>query len=92
MTRRVVLVTLLLALAAPVWAAPRTVTLAVEHMTCSSCPYIVRKALERVPGVDTATVSFKRKTARVTFDDSKARVADLTAATGNAGYPSHAVK
>lgn len=69
-------------------AAERTVTLAVENMTCASCPYIVRGALREVPGVRDATVSFENKTARVTFDDSRAAVADLTRATGDAGYPS----
>jgi mercuric ion binding protein len=35
-----------------------------------------------------ATVSFKDKTATVTYDDGKADVKGLTEATTNAGYPS----
>jgi periplasmic mercuric ion binding protein len=35
-----------------------------------------------------AGVSFKDKTAVVTYDDSKADVTALTTATTNAGYPS----
>jgi periplasmic mercuric ion binding protein len=31
-------------------AAPHTATLAVENMTCGTCPIVVKKALERVPG------------------------------------------
>lgn len=70
-------------------AAAKTVTLAVEKMTCVSCPYIVKKSLLAVPGVDKVEVSFEKKTAVVSFDDEKTSVAALTAATENAGYPSH---
>jgi mercuric ion binding protein len=69
-------------------AAERTVTLAVQNMFCADCPFIVKKSLESVPGVATATVSFKDKTATVTYDDGKADVKGITEATTNAGYPS----
>ena len=70
------------------FAGERTVTLAVQNMYCDACPLIVRKSLEAVPGVAKVTVSFKDKRAIVTYDDSKANVKELTAATTNAGYPS----
>ncbi|HDZ55301.1 hypothetical protein LCGC14_0393480 [marine sediment metagenome] len=73
------------------FAAQQTVTLAVDNMTCSTCPYTVKKALSQVPGVEKATASFEDKTATVTFDDTKASVADLTTATRNAGHPSRRV-
>jgi periplasmic mercuric ion binding protein len=69
-------------------AAERTITLAVQNMFCADCPFIVKKSLEAVPGVAKATVSFKDKTATVTYDDGKADVKGLTEATTNAGYPS----
>jgi mercuric ion binding protein len=69
-------------------AAERTVTLAVKNMFCADCPFIVKKSLEAVPGVAKATVSFKDKTAIVTYDDGQANVKSLTDATTNAGYPS----
>jgi len=69
-------------------AAQRVVTLNVEGMTCASCPYIVRETLRRMPGVETAEVSFEAKKAIVTFDDAKTTVAALTAATAGAGFPS----
>ncbi len=69
-------------------AAERTITLAVENMTCADCPYIVRKSLERVPGVVKVIVSLRNKSAVVTYDDAKTDVKGLTAATTNAGYPS----
>ena len=70
------------------FAAEKTVTLAVKNMYCADCPFIVKKSLERVPGVAKVTVSYKDKTAIVTYDDSKADLKGLTAATTNAGYPS----
>ena len=70
------------------FAGEKTVTLAVKNMYCASCPHTVKSSLERVPGVVKAIVSYKDKTAVVTYDDAKADVKALTAATTNAGYPS----
>lgn len=69
-------------------AAPKTVTLDVQNMTCPVCPITVKKSLEKVVGVSAVTIDFGKKTARVTFDPDKAQPAELTAATTNAGYPS----
>jgi periplasmic mercuric ion binding protein len=69
-------------------AAEKTITLAVKNMYCADCPFIVRKSLEAVPGVSKAVVSYKDKTAVVTYDDTRADVAALTRATTEAGYPS----
>jgi mercuric ion binding protein len=70
------------------FAAEKTVTLAVENMYCAACPHTVKASLEAVPGVAKVAVSYKDKTATVTFDDAKISVNALTAATTNAGYPS----
>jgi periplasmic mercuric ion binding protein len=80
--------TLCLFASSTAFAGERTITLAVQNMYCDACPLIVRKSLEAVPGVAKVTVSFKDKRAIVTYDDSKANVQGLTAATTNAGYPS----
>ncbi len=69
-------------------AAPKAVTLDVQNMTCSLCPITVKKSLEKVPGVQTVEVNFDTKTATVTFDPDKTRLAALVRATTNAGYPS----
>jgi mercuric ion binding protein len=71
-----------------VFATDKTVTLAVKNMYCADCPFVVRKTLEAVPGVAKVTVSYKDKTAIVTYDDSKVDVKALTSATTSAGYPS----
>lgn len=70
------------------FAAEKTVTLAVQHMTCALCPYTVKASLQAVPGVNNAVVSLDDKTAVVTYDDSKVTVDALVKATTNAGYPS----
>mgnify|MGYP001183572446 CR=1 FL=1 len=85
------LITALLVTAASMGTAlaeQRTVILTVENMTCATCPYIVKKALSNVPGVEKATVAYEEKTATVSFDDATAQVPDLIAATTNAGFPS----
>src|SRR5580692_918606 len=69
-------------------APPKTATLAVENMTCGTCAIVVKKALERVPGVSATAVDFDKKTATVTFDPDKASTARLTQATEEAGFPS----
>ena len=69
-------------------AATKTVTLAVEQMSCAACPITVRKALEKVPGVAKVKVDFDTKIATVTFDTAKTNVEVLTRATTEAGYPS----
>ena len=73
---------------APVWAAPRTVTLAISRMTCAACPITVKKALSRVPGVTEVSVSYEKKQATVVFDDTQTTVAALTRATTDVGFPS----
>jgi len=69
-------------------AAEKTITLAVGNMYCADCPHIVKKSLERLQGVAKVTVSYKDKSAIVTYDDDKVDVKRLTTATTDAGYPS----
>jgi mercuric ion binding protein len=78
-------------LASVATAAERTVTLAVDGMTCASCPYIVRSVLQEVPGVARADVSYAEKMAVVTFDDARTTVAALTQATAGVGFPSRVI-
>lgn len=73
-------------------AEERSVTLKVDGLTCPTCPYIVKQTLARVPGVSDVTVSFRKKTAVVTFDDGKTNASELTAATANLGFPSRVIE
>ncbi len=73
---------------ASAFAEERTVTLAVQNMDCAICPHTVKASLEAIPGVAKVVVSFKYKTAIVTYDDRETGVNALTNATTKAGYPS----
>jgi mercuric ion binding protein len=82
----------MIALTAPAWASPKTVTLNVSGMTCEACPVTVKRALQRVPGVSKIDVQYEKKQVVVTFDDTKTNVDVLVKATTNAGYPSQPEK
>lgn len=84
------LLALTAAFAAPAWAATQTVTLSVPGMTCAACPFTVKQALNKVKGVSKAAVSYEKKQAVVSFDDTQTNVQALTKATADAGYPSTA--
>lgn len=86
------LVSSMMMLAPAAFAGERTVTFAVDNMTCASCPYIVKSSMEAVPGVAKVAVSFQAKTATVTFDDTKTNPAAIAIASMNAGYPAHPVQ
>jgi mercuric ion binding protein len=68
-------------------AGERTVTLAVDKMTCAACPITVEKAMKSVAGVNSVKVSYEKKSAVVVFDDAKTTVDAIAAASTNAGYP-----
>lgn len=65
-----------------------TTTLNVENMTCSLCPYTVKKALMRVNGVKSANINIKTKTATIQYDPNVTSPNALIQSTTNAGYPS----
>ena len=66
----------------------QTVILSIPTMTCGTCPITIKTALKKVKGVNLVEVNFQDKTAKVTFNSNKTKVADLVNATKNAGYPS----
>jgi periplasmic mercuric ion binding protein len=69
-------------------AKSQTVALNVPTMDCATCPITIKAALNKVPGVSRAKVSYERREAVVVFDDSKTNVDELKKATSDAGYPS----
>ena len=70
------------------FAGQKTVVLSVPGMNCSACPITVRKALEKVAGVQNVKATLEPPEASVTFDDAKTSIEKLTEATKKAGYPS----
>lgn len=81
-----------LGMALPVIAAEQTVTMDIEKMTCALCPLTVRKAMERVDGVQDVEVDFDSKIATVTFDDSKTTADAVAQASTEVGYPATPVQ
>jgi Cu+-exporting ATPase len=77
-----------LASVAPVgqWGKTETVTLSVGGMSCASCVATVEKALNRLPGVKTATVNFAIEKAIVEFDPKVSPVPALEKAVVDVGY------
>ncbi len=77
-------------------AAEQTATLRIENMFCASCPYIVRQTLASVPGVTKVGISYEQAAAvvvaTVDYDDTKADVTALTAATSSVGFPSRVIQ
>ena len=74
-------------------AAEKTVVLDVDNATCELCAPIIKKSLSQVSGVKTVQVGEPNAKsvvmATVTFDDAKADMSKLIAASTNAGYPAH---
>ncbi|WP_281300492.1 MULTISPECIES: cation transporter [unclassified Iodidimonas] len=80
------------ATASEIEATLQQVTFAVENMTCALCPVTVKKAMAGVDGVSAVEVDFERKTARASFDPKRTTLAQIAAASTDAGYPAHAVE
>lgn len=83
---------LLVVSASEALAGERTVTLAIDKMTCSLCPLTVSMAIKDVAGVKDVAVDYKTKTATVIYDDARTTVGKLAAASRRAGYPARQVK
>ncbi|MGR3757140.1 MAG: heavy metal translocating P-type ATPase [Tranquillimonas sp.] len=64
-----------------------TVTLNIASMSCASCVGRVDGALAEVPGVLDVSVNLASETATVTFLEGAVDMADLLAASEQAGYP-----
>lgn len=66
--------------------AIKTLSLAVEGMTCASCVARVEKALKKVEGVQNATVNLATEKAWVAFDPTRVRLDQLQKAVSESGY------
>jgi Cu+-exporting ATPase len=67
-------------------AALASLDLGIGGMTCASCVGRVERALQRVPGVQTATVNLATESARVVFTPSEQAQAQIRRAVRDAGY------
>lgn len=76
----------------PTFSAEQTVKLSLGGLWCAGCAYIVKETLSDLDGVRVVEVSYRRKDAVVTFEDTETDVATLMAATTDAGFPSTVVE
>ena len=65
-----------------------TVTLDVPGMFCATCPFTVRKSLEKLSGISEVKTSLKTRTATVTYNPDKVTIKKMIKATTDVGYPS----
>jgi len=71
---------------AAVDGAVEEVTFAIQGMTCVNCARGIQRAVERLPGVASATVNFAVESGTVRFDPAAAAPDDIFAAVRHAGY------
>lgn len=64
----------------------KTVTIAIDGMTCQGCIKSVTRALLAVPGVSQADVSLDQSRAQIIYDESLTGPESLTGAIAEAGF------
>jgi len=74
------------------FAAEQTVKLSVPGMTCASCPYIVKAAIEMLDGIKTVEATMDDRSATVVYDDAVTNLAEIQQATADVGYESSLFK
>ena len=67
-------------------AGEKTVTMKVDGMSCSSCPYQVQSALKTIDGVTKAEASLETGEAVVIFDDAKTDTESLALMIKSVGF------
>jgi copper chaperone CopZ len=68
------------------FAAEKTETIKVSGWHCGGCAARTESALKDVKGVSTVAADKTRKVVTVTYDDAKARHADLEKAIADSGF------
>lgn len=63
-----------------------TITINIKGMTCMGCVRSVKNVLEPIAGVSGVDISLDKGQAVITFDPSKANLAQFQAAIQDAGY------
>ena len=92
MMNRLTILVVLLLLSTATYAGQNLVSLKVEKMDCPSCPFMIKRALERLDGVESASVSIESKLAVIKYDDEIATTQDFIETTTELGFPSNEVK
>jgi len=64
----------------------QSVTLSIGGMHCTGCADVIRQALESLPGVIRADVSYTKQIGEITFDDARVGLTELESAVIGKGY------
>lgn len=64
----------------------KTVTLAIEGMSCTGCENTIQEAVTKIPGVTAIKASYLDSTAVVSFDPAKTTIKAIGEAVTEAGY------
>jgi Cu+-exporting ATPase len=64
----------------------KVANLNISGMHCASCALLIKKSLEGVSGVESASVNYANKKATIKYDPDKSTDSDLTSAVISAGY------
>jgi len=64
----------------------KTVTIAIDGMSCEHCVRAVKEAIGAQSGVKSVDVSLEDKNARVVYDDEHIGLSDLESAIVEEGY------
>jgi len=74
------------------FAKEKEIELYIDNMTCPSCPFMVKKTLQKIDGVKEVETDYFSKTATVIFDDSKTNEDALIEASTNQGFPAEVLE
>lgn len=66
----------------------QTAVMDLQNIQCYGCLNTVKKALQKVPGVEATKMDLEKKTATVKFDPAKTNTEALVQAMAKAGFPS----
>jgi mercuric ion binding protein len=66
--------------------ANKTVTLAIEGMTCTGCENTIQESVTKIAGISTIKASHLDSTAVVSFDSTQTSIAAIGDAITEAGY------
>ncbi len=76
----------------PVYALTDKVVLRIEGMTWATWPFIIRKALEGLEGVEKASISFSKKRGEVFFDPAKVSEKNIVNKVNELGFRARVVE
>lgn len=73
-------------------AVNKTITMAVDGMTCEGCENTVMESVEKIPGIASAKASYMNKEVIISFDSTQVKVNDISSAITGVGYEVKGIK